>query len=191
MFWDYSKCRQMTQSALGLNRGLSSSFCQPRNVNHVKFTEQSVMCTENHDLIKKKIVLILQKYLFWDYSKCRQMTQSALGFNRGLSSSFCQPRNVNHVKFTEQSVMCTENHDLIKKKIVLILQKYLFWDYLKCRQMTQSALGLNRGLSSSFCQPRNVNHVKFTEQSVMCTENHDLIKKMITNWLNICHYEPE
>ena len=50
----------------------------------------------------------------------------------------------------------------------------------------QSTPGLNRGLSSNFWQQRCSNHVKFTEEYVMCMEWRSmfLVKKMLTNGLN-------
>ena len=35
-----------------------------------------------------KIILISQKYLFWDFSKWQQIKQTAPGLNKGLSSNF-------------------------------------------------------------------------------------------------------
>ena len=55
-------------------------------------------------------------------------------------------------------------------KMILISQKYLFWGYLKWLPIRQSAPGLNKGLSSNFWWLRTVNHVKFTEECVMCME---------------------
>ena len=48
----------------------------------------------------------------------------------------------------------------------------------------QNAPDLNRGLSSNFWWLRSANHVKFTEERVLCTENHVLAKKNFTNWLD-------
>ena len=41
------------QSALGLNRGLSSTFCWLRSANHVKFTEGCELCMKKYVLVKK------------------------------------------------------------------------------------------------------------------------------------------
>ena len=55
MFWDYSKCCWIKQSAPGLNRGLSSNFWWLSCANNVKFTEECVMCTRKHLLVKKNV----------------------------------------------------------------------------------------------------------------------------------------
>ena len=72
--------------------------------------------------------------------------------------------------------------------IILISQKYLFWGYFKWGQIKQSSTGLNRGLSSNYWWLRSVNHVKFTEECILCIEKHVLIKKIFKNGL--CDYEP-
>ena len=68
----------------------------------------------------------------------------------------------------------------LEQKLFLISQKYFFQDYSK------SQAGMKRGLSSIFCWLRSANHVKFTEECVICTEKHVLvkIKKIFTNGLN-------
>ena len=40
------------QNAQSLNRGLSSNFWWLRSANHVKCTEEGVMCTEKNILVK-------------------------------------------------------------------------------------------------------------------------------------------
>ena len=45
---------QAELGALGLNRGLCPNFCWLRSANLVKFTEEYVICTEEHVLVKKK-----------------------------------------------------------------------------------------------------------------------------------------
>ena len=62
-----------------------------------------------------KIILILQKYFFWSYSKWWQIKQSAPSLNRGLSSKFWWLRITNHIQFTDEHVMSKEKHVLIKK----------------------------------------------------------------------------
>ena len=42
--------------------------------------------------------------------------------------------------------------------------------------------GLNRNLSSNFWWFRKANHVKFTDERVMCTEEHVLVKKNVYKW---------
>ena len=54
----------------------------------------------------------------------------------------------------------------------------MFWAF-------QNDNKLNRGLSSNFWELRSANHVKFTEEFVMYTEKHILVKKMFTNELNM------
>ena len=49
----------------------------------------------------------------------------------------------------------------------------------------QSALELNRGLSSNFWWLRSANHVKFTEECVKCMEKYVLGKKMFTTRLKL------
>ena len=44
----------VNQSAPNLKRGLTSKFWLLRNENHVKFTDECVMCTEKHFLVKRK-----------------------------------------------------------------------------------------------------------------------------------------
>ena len=61
----------------------------------------------------------------------------------------------------------------------------MFRDYLKWLQIKQSARGSNRGLSSCFYWLRCANHVKSTEESVMCIEKYVYIKKKLTNGLNM------
>ena len=51
----------------------------------------------------------------------------------------------------------------------------------------QSDPSLNRGASLNFWWLKNSKYMKFTEDCVMCTEKHVLVKKMFTN----CHYKPE
>ena len=43
----------------------------------------------------------------------------------------------------------------------------------------------NRGLPSNFCWLRSTNHVKFTEECLICIETHILVKKIFTNRLNL------
>ena len=64
----------------------------------------------------------------------------------------------------------------MKKIFVLRLFKIL---------VNQSASGLNRGLSSNFWGLRNANHVKFTEECVMCMVKHVLARKMFSNGKNM------
>ena len=61
-----------------------------------------------------KIILILQKYLFWGYSKWWQINQCAPGLNRGLLSNLWRPRSANHVIFAEECVMSMKKHIFIK-----------------------------------------------------------------------------
>ena len=49
----------------------------------------------------------------------------------------------------------------------------------------QSALGLNRSLSSNFWWLRNANHVKFKEEYVMCMEKPILVKKNVYKWAEL------
>ena len=49
----------------------------------------------------------------------------------------------------------------------------------------QIATGLNRSLSSNFGWLRSANHVKCTEECVMCTGKHVLVKKIFTNEQNM------
>ena len=49
----------------------------------------------------------------------------------------------------------------------------------------QSALSLNRGLSSTLWLLRSANHAKFIEECGMCIEKHVLVRKMFTNQLNM------
>ena len=44
---------------------------------------------------------------------------------------------------------------------------------------------VNRGLILNFWWLRSANHVKFTEEHVMSTEKHVLVKKVFTNGLNM------
>ena len=64
------------------------------------------------------IILILQNnvQLFWGYSKWGQIKQNAPGLNRGLSSNFWWLRSANHVKFTEECMMCS------KVKLVTVVE---------------------------------------------------------------------
>ena len=55
---------KVKKDAPSLNRGLSSNFCWLRNANHVKFTEECVICRQKHVLIKKKKVYKWAKYGF-------------------------------------------------------------------------------------------------------------------------------
>ena len=48
-----------------------------------------------------------------------------------------------------------------------------------------SAPDMNRGLSSNFWWLRSANPVWFTKECVMCTEKHVLVKKILTNELNM------
>ena len=71
-------------------------------------------------------------------------------------------------------------------------RKYLLWGYSKWRQIKQSSSGLNIGLSSNFWLLRIANHVKFTEECVVCTEKHALIGKGFKlGYTWAFHYEPE
>ena len=77
-------------------------------------------------------------------------------------------------------------------KIILILQKYLFWDYSKWQQIKQCVPGLNRGLCLSFWWLRSANHMKFTEECVICIEKLVLVKRIFINWLTMgLHHKPE
>ena len=59
------------------------------------------------------------------------------------------------------------------------------WGYSKWWQIKQSPPGLNRGLSSNFWWLRSAHHEKFTEECVMHTEKHVLVKRMFTNEQNM------
>ena len=73
-----------------------------------------------------KIILILQKYLFSEYSKGRQIKQISSSLNRGLSSTFWWSRNANHMKFTDKYVMCIETHTLYSHiQLHIYIYKYI------------------------------------------------------------------
>ena len=72
-----------------------------------------------------------------------------------------------------------------KARVNLIPQKYSFCDHSICRQIKQSTLGLNRGLSSHFGWSRSANHVKFTEECVIYTVKSVLVKIMFLDLLNM------
>ena len=63
--------------------------------------------------------------------------------------------------------------------------KNIRWGHSKWRQINQNALILNRGLSSKFCWLRIANHVKFTDEYIMCTEKQVLIKNTFKNGINM------
>ena len=67
------------------------------------------------NLIIAKINLISQEYLFWCYSKWRQIKLRAPGLISGLSSIFSRLRNGNQIEFTEKCWMWTEKHVLSPK----------------------------------------------------------------------------
>ena len=57
---------------------------------------------------------------------------------------------------------------------------------------TKSILGLNRGLTSKFWRLKSINNVKFTEENMMRSEKHVLVKESLQrDWTLVCHYEPE
>ena len=56
---------------------------------------------------------------------------------------------------------------------------------LKLFKIAANQTGLNRGLSSNFWWLRSANHLKFTEECVMCMEKHVFVKKIFTNELNM------
>ena len=58
MFLGYSEWLKIKESASGLNRSISSNFLWLRSANHVKFTEECVMCRKKHVLVKKKSLLM-------------------------------------------------------------------------------------------------------------------------------------
>ena len=65
-------------------------------------------------------------------------------------------------------------------KIILIVQKY-FSGYLKWWQIKQSATDLNRGLTSEFWWLKSANHMKCTQECVMCRLKHVWVKEMSAN----------
>ena len=70
-------------------------------------------------------------------------------------------------------------------KIILILQKYLFWGYSERQTIKQSTPASNRGLSSNVWWLRDTNQVKFTKECVMFREKYVLLKRCFTHGLNI------
>ena len=64
-----------------------------------------------------------------------------------------------------------------KEKIVLFTQFKMM--------LNQSALDLNRGLSSNFWWLRDANHVRFTDECALCTEKHVLVTQIFTNELSM------
>ena len=66
-------------------------------------------------------------------------------------------------------------------KIILILQKYLFWRLLK---MMANQI-LKYCLSSNFLFLWSVSHVKFTEVCAICTKKYVLTAEIFTNALNM------
>ena len=52
-------------------------------------------------------------------------------------------------------------------------------------KVNHSAPGLNRVLSSNFWWLKSAKHVKFTEECVICTEKHVLVKENIYKWVKL------
>ena len=61
----------------------------------------------------------------------------------------------------------------------------MFLGYSKWWQIKRNIPGLNGDLSINFWWLKGINHVKFTEESVICAEKHVSFKKMFTNGLNM------
>ena len=66
-----------------------------------------------------KIIYSCQKYLFWGYSKWQKIKQNAPCFNSDRSLIFCHLRSSNHVKLTEECVLCTKEHVLANNGLKL------------------------------------------------------------------------
>ena len=60
--------------------------------------------------LRVNIILILQKYLFWGYSKWQQIKQSAPGLKRGMTANFSLLKSTNHVEFIEKCMKGREKH---------------------------------------------------------------------------------
>ena len=60
-------------------------------------------------------IVFSQKLLFWGYSKWQQIKQNASGLNKSLPLHFWRLRIANYIKFTEECVMYTEKHVLVKQ----------------------------------------------------------------------------
>ena len=72
--------------------------------------------------------------------------------------------------------------ELVSKKNYLFCVYWEWWH-------NQSALGLNRDLLS-YVRLRSVNHVKFTEECIICMEKHVLVKTFL-QMAYTCHTESE
>ena len=66
-------------------------------------------------------------------------------------------------------------------KINLISQNNFF----EAIQRSSKSHRLNRGMSSNFWWLRSTNHMKFTDECMMCIEKHVLVKKMFTDEVNM------
>ncbi len=61
----------------------------------------------------------------------------------------------------------------------------IFFEVIQNNSKSNNAPGLNRGLSSNYWWLRIANHMKFTEEWIICTEKHVLVKKIFTNEQNM------